>query len=74
LLSAFDSRTEKIFVTEKEIIDETYENTIRQLCTQLFSTLLLPNNGTPHADAETRFENGVRHGREVRNRASQLLP
>jgi hypothetical protein len=61
-------------VTEKEIIEQTYETTIERLCAQLFNALLLPNNGTEYQDAERRFQAGVRRAREIRDRAKELLP
>lgn len=61
-------------MTEKEIIEQTYETTIQQLCAQLFNALLLPNNGTECENAERRFQAGVRRAREIRDRAKQLLP
>jgi hypothetical protein len=60
-------------VTEKEIIEEVYENMVRQLSTQLFNALLLPNNSTQYEDAEKRFLAGVKRAREIRDRANQLL-
>lgn len=61
-------------MTEKEIIDQTYETTIQQLCSQLFNALLPANNASQYEDAERRFQAGVRRAREIRDRAKQLLP
>jgi hypothetical protein len=61
-------------VTETEIIDQSYERTVEQLCAQFFNVLLLPNNANDYESAERRFQAGVRRAREIRDRAKQLLP
>jgi hypothetical protein len=60
-------------VTETEIIDESYERIVDQLCSQLFNSLLPPNNAAEYEGAEKRFQAGLRRAREIRDRAKQLL-
>lgn len=61
-------------MTEKEIIDQSYERIVEQLCAQLFNALLPPINVNDYENAEKRFQAGVRRAREIRDRAKQLLP
>jgi hypothetical protein len=61
-------------MTEQEIVEKTYESTIQQMCSQLFSMLLISQDATEREKAEQIFRHGVNTAREVRDRAKQLLP
>jgi len=61
-------------MTDQELIDRAYELTIQQLCSQLYSTLLISQDTSGREQAERRFQSGVRKAREVRDRAKQILP
>ena len=61
-------------MTDQKLIDKAYEATIQQLCTQLYTTLLVSQEASGREQAERRFQTGVRKAREARDRAKQLLP
>jgi hypothetical protein len=60
-------------MSEAKIVDEVYENTVEQICTQLFSALINPNNAPNYQNAERNFQTSLRRAREIRERAKQLL-
>lgn len=61
-------------MTDQELVEKAYEATVQQLCSQLYSTLLMSQDPAGREQAERRFQAGVRKAREVRDRAKQLLP
>ena len=60
-------------MSEKEIVDQVYDHTVEQICTQLFNALINPNNAVNYAAAERNFQTGLRRAKEIRERAKQLL-
>lgn len=60
-------------MSEKEIVDQVYDDTVEQICTQLFNALINPNNAANYAAAESNFQSGIRRAKEIRERAKQLL-
>ena len=60
-------------MSEKEIVDQVYDHTVEQICTQLFNALINPNNAANYAAAESNFQSGIRRAKEIRERAKQLL-
>jgi hypothetical protein len=60
-------------MSEGEIVDQVYEHTVQQICTQLFNALINPNNAANYQNAERNFQTGIRRAQEVRDRAKQLL-
>jgi hypothetical protein len=61
-------------MTDPEIIDKAYEDTIQQIYSVLYSALLIPQDANRREEAERRFQVGIRRAREIRDRAKQLLP
>jgi hypothetical protein len=61
-------------MTEREIVDRTYEATIQQMSTQLFNVLLISRDADERDRAEQTFQAGVRKARDIRDRLKQLLP
>ena len=61
-------------MTESEIIDKVYEDTIEQAAKILFQELMIAdNNGTVrHESAERRFRAGLLLARAARDRAKSL--
>jgi hypothetical protein len=61
-------------MTDQEIIDKAYEETIQQIYSVFYGALVVPRDSSQREDAERRFQIGVRRAREIRDRAKQLLP
>jgi len=60
-------------MNDKDIINQAYEDTIKQLFTVLFDVSVVAQTPDAQSQAEQRFQAGVRKAREVRDKAIALL-
>ena len=60
-------------MTDSDIINEAYEDTIKQLFSVLFDSSVTAQTPAAQAQAEQRFQDGVRKARQVRDRAIALV-
>ena len=60
-------------MTDEQLIEEVYQDTVERMCSQLFNVLLVSQNGAEREEAEQRFQAGVLKAREARDRAKKLL-
>lgn len=60
-------------MSELGIVEQVYADTVEQICSQLFSALINPNNAANYQNAERNFQVSIRRAQEIRNRAKELL-
>lgn len=58
---------------DADVIQEAYENTIKQLYAVLFDASVIAKTPDAQAQAEQRFKDGILKAREVRDRAITLV-
>jgi len=60
-------------MNDSDLVVQAYEDTVRLLFSRLFDACVVAKDADEQAQAEQRFQTGVRKARETRDRAIALL-